>query len=281
MPEIMLSDLIHVVDPTQYKLHLGCKGPNTDHPLEEYADDRAKWLAWNRWRGKKNDWNKEFVFSFIEFHPITDTWLFGGVFRVLARHDPGPTGENPEGYDLEWVEEFEKFEGRLICKSSSLQGRRGQGRAFKFEPHLTKFEVFQILPTRYDGARFPGYENINISFAELRPILSRQKQDWIKRLDKIKGVYLIMDTSSGKYYVGSAYGEGGIWSRLSCYINTGHGWDQGLVELLKDKDYAIKHFKFSLLEIFTDNTLPEHIQKREGHWKKVLMSNEFGHYNRN
>jgi hypothetical protein len=287
MSEIMLTDLIKIDDPTQYKLHLGCKGPNKTPPLEEYATDRANWLAWNRWRGTKNDWNKNFIFSFIQFHHITNAWLFGGVFRVIARHDPGPTGENSEGYDLEWVEDFEKYEGRLICKSSSLQGRRGQGRAFLLEPHLIKFEVLQILPTKYDGTEFPGYSKVNISFAELKPILIRQKQDWMKRLDKMKCVYLIMDTSSGKYYVGSAYSGGGIWSRLSDYINTGHGWDQGLVELLKEKEnqaeshYALKNFKFSLLEIFTDNTFDEDILNREEHWKQVLMSREFGHFNRN
>jgi hypothetical protein len=277
MTPIMLSDLIKIDDPTQYKLHLGCTSDG-NRPLDEYADDRDKWLAWNRWRGTKDDWSRDFIFSFIEFYPLKDAWMFGGVFRVIARHDPGP-----DGYDLERIDEFDKYEGRLICQSSSLLGRRGQGRAFLFEKHMNSFDVIEILHFRYDGAKFPGYENINISFAELKPIIRREKQDWKYSLSPVKGVYLITDTSTGKYYVGSAYGGDGIWSRLSSYINTGHGWDQGLTDLLKDKeeDYAIKNFKFSLLETFTFTTPDQPILDRETYWKKVLMSRDFGHYNRN
>ena len=286
MAPIMLSDLIKIDDRTQYKLHLACGSEGT-RPLNEYAESRDKWVRWNRWRSKRNDWNRDFIFSLIDFHHIPDAWMFGGVFKVTARHDPGPDGANPQGYDLELVKDFDKYEGRLICRSDTTR-KRGRGRGFLLESYFDSFEVLQILPTKYDGADFPGYENIDISFAELKPIVSRQKLDWMKRLDKTKGVYLIMDTSTGKYYVGSAYGNDGIWSRLSCYIDTGHGWDQGLIDLINEKeaqgekDYVIRNFKFSLLEIFTFTTLDKPIIDRETYWKKVLMSqNNFGHFNRN
>jgi hypothetical protein len=62
----------------------------------------------------------------------------------------------------------------------------------------------------------------------------------------VKGVYLIVDKKNGKMYVGSAYGDLGIWSRWSCYIGTGHGWNDELTKLIKDNgiQYARDNFQF-------------------------------------
>ncbi|MGO8881190.1 MAG: GIY-YIG nuclease family protein [Desulfomonilaceae bacterium] len=285
MTPIKLTDLIKIDDPTQYKLHLACTSDGTK-PLDEYVEGRDKWVGWNRWRGAKDDWNRKFIFSFIEFYHIPDAWLFGDIFRVIARHDPGTKGSNPTGYDLERVEGFDKYEGRLICKFHRYQGLRG--RAYRLENFIDSFEVLEILPNKYEGETFTKYEEVNRPFGFLKAIIHREKQDWKAPLSAVKGVYLIMDTSSGKYYVGSAYGDGGVWSRLSCYINIGHGWDQGLLDLINtkeaqgEKDYAIKNFKFSLLETFPFTTPDQTIINRETYWKEVLMSkNNFGHFNRN
>jgi hypothetical protein len=98
----------------------------------------------------------------------------------------------------------------------------------------------------------------------------------------VKGVYLITDTSNGKMYVGSAYGDTGIWSRWSCYITSGHGWNVGVKEVIKKHglDYARKNFQLSLLEIFTMKTDDQLIIDREQHWKNALLTRAFG-YNKN
>ena len=36
-------------------------------------------------------------------------------------------------------------------------------------------------------------------------------------LENIKGIYLVTDTHTGRRYVGSAYGDMGIWSRWRQY----------------------------------------------------------------
>ncbi|MEI7728365.1 MAG: GIY-YIG nuclease family protein [Verrucomicrobiota bacterium] len=269
---IKLTDIFQIPEPTQYKLHLACANQEGTHPLNEYVADRANWIAWNEWRGDKNDWTRRYIFSFMEFYPIRDAYLFGGVFEVKERL--------PDRYVISEIEAYKKWEGRLICRFFRYQGLRG--RAFYLEGLLDSFEVLQLLPERYDGERFCGYESINHSFSTLRPILFRENQDWKAALMAVKGVYLIMDTTNGKTYVGSAYGDAGIWSRLCGYVSTGHGWNDELVRTINEKGipYALANFKFSILEVFAFNASDEVILEREAHWKNVMLSRQFG-YNKN
>jgi hypothetical protein len=269
--KIKLAELFGLPNPQEYKLHLACRSEDA-HPLDVYVADREEWVAWNCWRGDKNDWTRKFILSFIEFYPISGAYLFGGVFEVKQR--------NQNGYVLEEVDAFKKWEGRLICTFYRYQGLRG--RAFYLEGMLDSFEVHSLLPERYSGERFCGYENINHPFSVLRSIISSEKPDWKASLMAVKGVYLIVDTKNGKTYVGSAYGDAGIWSRLSCYVYTGHGWNDELVKTIKEQgiNYALSNFKFSILEVCAFNTSDEAIIQRESHWKNVMLSRQFG-YNKN
>lgn len=269
---IKLTDIISIPNPTDFKLHLGCANEDGIHPLNEYVADRKNWVGWNEWRGDKNQWTRPYIFSMIHFYPITNAYMFSGVFKVKERL--------PDRYVLEEMGDFQKWEGRLICSFYRYQGL--MGRAFNLENQINSFDVLQVLPERYDGERFCGYENINHLFAILRPILVNEKADWKASLMAVKGVYLIIDQSNGKSYVGSAYGDAGIWSRLSCYVNTGHGWNDELIKKIEEKgiDYALANFKFSILEVFSFNTPDNVILERESHWKYVMLSRIFG-YNKN
>lgn len=157
-----------------------------------------------------------------------------------------------------------------------------QGRAFKMENYFADLKVSQILEHRYEGEAFCGADAIVHGFSQLEPIFMQNKSDWKSALENVKGVYLVTDTSNGKMYVGSAYGDTGIWSRWSCYINSGHGWNEGLKEVINKHglDYARKNFQFALLEIFTMKTDDRFIIDREQHWKNALLTRTFG-YNRN
>lgn len=203
---------------------------------------------------------------------MEDAWLFGGAFRIKKRLK--------RWYDLEDLKEFQKFEGRLICSFHPYQGLRG--RAFRLEVFLKEFEVVNLLPHRYSGEAFCGLDRINHRFDTLKTILDSGRQDWKAALSSLKGIYHVVDTRTGKAYVGSAYGDSGIWSRLCCYVNTGHGWNDDLVREIRKRGlaYALKNFQFSLLEVFTPNTPDQKIIDREVHWKRVLLSRDFG-FNRN
>ena len=53
-------------DLPYYKLHLACWNGH-EQPLNVYLQDWDKWVGWSEWRGNKNDFNRDFIFSFFAF----------------------------------------------------------------------------------------------------------------------------------------------------------------------------------------------------------------------
>jgi hypothetical protein len=99
----------------------------------------------------------------------------------------------------------------------------------------------------------------------------------------MKGVYVIHDRTTGKPYVGSAYGDTGIWSRWEQYAETLHGNNVDLRDLVEreGEEHVARNLNFALLEYWSMRTSDDFVLEREGYWKDVLMSRgEFGH-NRN
>ena len=140
----------------------------------------------------------------------------------------------------------------------------------------------QIFEKPFAGEAFCGYDNIEHSFSKLESIVKQNRLDWKAALEQVKGVYLIVDLSNGRMYVGSAYGDTGIWARLACYIGTGHGWNDELTKIIniEGMDYARTNFQFSILEFRSMRTDDQVIINREQYWKRVLQTGAFG-YNRN
>lgn len=277
MVVIKISDIFNLKNLDEYKLHLGCW--NGHHqPLNLFVEDFNNWKAWNEWFGSKNEFNRKYIFSVIDYYHEPSKWLFGGIFEVKKRHLEKKNSVG--GYEIELLPDYSNLIGRLIL---TYQRKSGRGQAFKLENFYNEFTVSEILKSKYLGESFCGYENINHDFVTLESIFKTQKLDWKGALKNVKGVYMIIDKNNGKKYVGSAYGEFGIWSRWACYIGTRHGWNDELTALIKKEgfDYARRNFKFSLLEYRSMKTDDSEIINRENYWKEVLLSKgEFG-YNKN
>lgn len=269
---IQLNDILRITNPEEYKLHLACQNPDGVRPLDEFVGHPENWLGWNQWRGRRDDWSRPRVLSFMEFYPKSDAWLFGGAFRVLERR--------PDSYELKPERALNKYVGRLVASFHRYQGLRG--RAFRLEVFLDQFTVAEVLPKVYTGERFPGFEKVNHDFGTLQAVFRSERPDWKAALENIKGVYVITDKSNGKQYIGSAYGDAGIWARWASYMGTGHGWNDELVRLVQEMgpEYARENFRFAILEVMIRSTPDDVVQTREGHWKRALLTREHG-YNRN
>ena len=237
--------------PDTFKLHLACWNQK-DHPLDVFVRDPVAWDGWNAWRGNRDDFSRPSILSFMEFYHEPDTWLFGGIYDVLAREAPR--------YKI-----------------------RRQPEAFLLEKYIGDIHVSELLRESYSGRAFPGYENVSHPFHELESIIRNSRPDWKAALENVKGVYLVVDTSNGKRYVGSAYGDTGLWSRWSCYISTGHGWNDELTSIISRHgiDYARQHFRFVLLEHRPMKVEDRAIIEREVFWKESLLSRVPFGYNKN
>ena len=274
MRVIKVNDLFRIQDPRLYKLH-AARWNGRCQPLDSFVQSREEWFDWNRWRNRKNEFNRNYIFSLIDFYHANNTWLFGGIFEVVDRG----TEINSYSYQLKEVQEYSSYIGRLKIHLE----KPPRGRAFYLEKHLENMVVSEILQRPYSGEIFPGYEYINHDFSTLRPVFETERPDWKAALQNVKGVYVVTDKSNGKRYVGSAYGDFGLWARWDCYIRTGHGWSDELTKLIEQKGdaYAVRNFRMSLLEYRPMKTDDNAIIEREGFWKEVLLSKGKYGYNRN
>lgn len=274
MTSIPLSSILPIANPRDFKVHLA--GWNQiEQPLDVFVRNRIEWDAWNSWRSDKDQFNRDYILSMIDFHLQPGLWLFGGIYRVVAR---SPLSRQ-HSYVVERVPEFEALVGRLKIAFA----RSGRARSIRLENFYDRMTIAELLREPYSGEAFPGYENINHGFRALEAVIQAQRQDWKAALSNVKGVYLIADLSNGKKYVGSAYGDAGIWSRWSCYIGTGHGWNDELTKLIDREglDYARNNFRISLLEYRPARTDDATIMEREAFWKEALLSRVPHGYNRN
>lgn len=270
---LLLSSVFPIESPAHYKLHLACWN-QVKQPLDVFVSDKEEWKGWNSYRGNRDDFSREYIFSLIDFYPQENQWLFGGIYKVLSRR---PENQS-HSYEIELVPESLPYYGRMKL----FLKRPGRAKAFNFENLYHELVVSEILPEIYSGEAFRGYESIDLLFAGLANLVRNQRLDWKTALQFTKGVYLITDLSNGKRYVGSAYGDFGLWSRWECYVNTGHGFNDGLVDLIAKlgSKHAMENFKFTLLEHFPMKTRDDLVLEREKYWKDVLLTRQ-GHYGYN
>lgn len=256
--------------PAEYKLHLACWN-GADHPLDVFVADRSEWDGWNSWRGSRDDFNRRYILSFIEFYPEPSTWLFGGVYEV--------TGRGGARYELALDPKSAALIGRLKVQLK----RPGRAKAFRLEGCLDDMVVSEVLREPYSGEAFPGYDGISHPFAQIETIIRRSRPDWKAALEHVKGVYLITDLHAAKRYVGAAYGASGLWSRWASYVATGHGWNDELCAVIAANglDYARQHFRLTLLEYHPMKAEDRAIIAREVFWKDALLTRVPHGYNKN
>lgn len=122
-----------------------------------------------------------------------------------------------------------------------------------------------------------------MSFDELETIVGNERPEWKAPLQHVSGIYAIADTPSNRLYVGAAYGDGGVWSRWSVYVSTGHGGNVKLSEVIGPDglDYCRRNFRFALLEALLPTAPVEEVRAREMYWKQVLRTHGEWGLNRN
>lgn len=111
-------------------------------------------------------------------------------------------------------------------------------------------------------APMPGWESLSIDWQQLGFL----PLSWQAALAQWRGIYLIIDQSDGRQYVGSACGSENILQRWRDYVRTGHGGNRDL----RARDP--RNFVFSILQRVSPD-LPEiDVVSIENTWKARLRS---------
>lgn len=267
-----VSNLLELNDPAQYKLHVA-RYNQINQPLDVFIRDKEEWNDWNRWISSRHEFNRKFILALIDFYPQKDVWLFGGIYEVLG-FKPGCSRKSRScyAYNSILIDQGHDYIGRLKIQAPI----RVRGRVFNLENRLKDMSVLEILPRQYSGRPFPGYSKVSLSWTELCSIVANDRSDWKTALSNIRGIYLIT-LSNGQQYIGSAYGDIGIWARWSSYANTKDGGNI----LMKEANDAtlgafIKEAKFTLLEASLNHETKEYIIERETYWKSALGTRVHG-----
>lgn len=187
---IKLESILPIENLHDYKLHLaGWNGQ--DKPLDVFVRSRKEWESWNKYRGKKNNFNRDFIFSLIDFHHEPDIWLFGGIYKVLSC---GPK-INFHSYEVELVKNSQELIGRLKVSFE----RPGRARSLCLENWHQKITIADILREPYTGEVFYGEENISPDFSQLESIYRNDKQDWNAVLEKYKAAEIKARIGQGRF----------------------------------------------------------------------------------
>ena len=136
-PVIKLAQLLNIENPHVYTLYVA-RWNGRDQPLDVYVRDAAEWQNWNRYRGDRDEFFRDYILSIIDFYPEPDTWLFGGIYKVEKRNTTG----NTSSYEITECTEYTPYIGRLKITLP----RPPRGRDFYLENYLDDMHVAAILP---------------------------------------------------------------------------------------------------------------------------------------
>ena len=229
-----------------------------------YKSNRTKFLAYQNSQSKDIFKKVDYIISFIGEEGNLSRFI--GVYQIT---DKRRISVDLFEYQMQEVlQQFDDLKERVIIKWSN---------AISWHQWIkNKMEVIEIHPGLH-YQQFTDYFDFILNFDELREIITNQYRDWKRMLSATKGVYLINDTKTGKLYVGSAYGDDGIWGRWSNYSSTnGHGNNKTLKELLKNDPIHGSHFQFSILMLLPSTVTADEAIKKEALFKKKLGTNSFG-----
>lgn len=258
-------------DIKSYKVHFAIGKKH--NPMDEYLLGNFQDYQESQ---TNTNFKRQYIISLI--YSKKGVWMYAGVYEVLGV----PT------YDI--TTKKYTYETKLLDVQIDLIGRL----YFKYDkefrhsyPNLETIlkksdshlpiEVLKLEEYKHSIRDFPGFDKVKVSYEILETIVNQDIQSWKATLSKAKGIYLIVDSKTGKHYVGSASGDEAIWNRWADYVKNGHGGNKVLKDIINTKGLLYAHnFQFSILEISNLNTSDFYIYERESHWKDVLLSREFG-----
>ena len=203
--------------------------------------------------------------------------IFFGIYQVnkvveLKNDKMGCSPGNRYFYDLSLDENSKVYRWRIVIDW-------GKALPSWYQSYTHKKEILEIRPKGKFVKQFKDYDSVILTFSELKFIIENENAnpDWFHALSNVKGVYVILDKRNQKFYIGSAYGENGIWGRWSEYVRTKHGGNVELQKLLEADPEAYLDFQFSILKVLPKGYSKKDVLTYEELYKQKLGSRIMGH----
>lgn len=219
------------------------KFKNAELILVFVASESSKCLLRGSFWSKGKIESKEFFSKNLKYQELERFRKSRGIVRVIS--------DQAVYYDLEECTELSELSNRLVIEW-------GKSTVSWVQSKLNK-EIWELLPKGFVST-FPGWDKVFISHQKLKAIIQNPdgNKDWFQFLYQHDGIYVILDTKSGKKYVGSAYAENeqrsGIWGRWSGYARTSHNGNKALVELLGLDPSHSENFMYSIHHVYPKGT---------------------------
>jgi hypothetical protein len=266
-----LNDFLHLGDLDNVKIRFNLQFKGNWNPIEFYKNGDIQTMLDGQYHNyKKNRSYKlgQISIGFVKIKKDEDRWLLfhiGEVTKDLNKFDG-------VGYEYKPLTEYDGLIGKLVIEFKN----NSQSLVRRATSVIDQCVVWQYTQESFYDDAFPGYDKVNISWSEMSRLL--KKDSWKTALQNQKGVYLITDSSNGKMYVGSAYGEDMILGRWMSYLEKGHGQNVAFKRLTFE--YIKQNFRYSILDIFKSTTDDQIIINRETLFKEQFLTRQFG-YNEN
>jgi hypothetical protein len=148
------------------------------------------------------------------------------------------------------------WRGRLIIRWPGLE------RSWYRWADRNEFVVAAIAEESLLRPAMPPWEELSLAWNQLSVLPS----GWRTALSHWRGVYLIVDQTDGKQYVGSACGAENILQRWMDYSRTGHGGNK----LLRQRDPA--NMRFAILQRVSPDLPDAEVVQIERTWKERLRT---------
>lgn len=185
-------------------------------------------------------------------------WRIPAYAEMKAFGMIGFTEDNPRKsvlwFDLQATDFYATWKGKLVV------GWPPPERSWWRRSHRNEMPILSVLEESVLDAAMPEWDAITLSWEELGVLPSR----WKSALSHWRGIYYIFDSSDGKGYVGSAYGEANLYGRWSNYAARGHGGNR----LLRKRDP--RTFRFSILQRVSPDMNATDLIRLESAWKERL-----------
>ncbi|CAO3412889.1 GIY-YIG nuclease family protein [Azospirillum doebereinerae] len=210
--------------------------------------------------------------------------VFAGAWRILGSAQPIDSAPLPPEFPADLIADCRYwYRTEPVPALEALIDRVviDWGKPRPWDRVLGPDDDRAVLEIRRTGfvTNFHDYDDVSLTFPELTGVIRHPAAhpSWHTALSATAAVYLIVDSTDGHLYVGSACGQDGLLGRWRCYVETmGHGNNLLLRQRAAQDPGWSERLRFSILKTLPASITTKEAVAAETRWKIKLGSKAHG-----